>query len=290
MRSLAAECADSLMRVYPMADTEDTTLELLRRAADGDSEALDEALSVHRERLKPMVRLRLNQLLRARVDESDVVQEVLLDASPRCNRAFTARGNRTALVTLDHRRAPHLVDDLPVRRLALLRGSQHRSARGRTLDADAEQKFHQPRDLAVRETQFLVENRLHRVHMWSQLTGGRSQGVGSLQFMPALHASAAVGAMPSECRTAARSAAWAGRSATATAFPRRAGLPNRTRDTATATAPRRLRPHGRGPHAADAGSLRGGGPRSWAWLASLPFKSLQVGFPGRQERHLVDVQ
>ncbi len=83
MRSLAAECADSLMRVYTMADTEDTTLELLRRAIDGDSEALDEALSVHREQLKRMVRLRLNQLLRARVDESDVVQEVLLDASGR---------------------------------------------------------------------------------------------------------------------------------------------------------------------------------------------------------------
>ena len=66
-----------------MTDTNDTPLELLRRAADGDRDALSEALSVHRDRLKRMVRLRLDRRLQGRVDESDVVQDALLDASRR---------------------------------------------------------------------------------------------------------------------------------------------------------------------------------------------------------------
>lgn len=66
-----------------MAETDDTDLELLSRAAEGDQAALTEALSLHRERLKRMVRLRLNQRLRGRIDESDIVQDVLLDASRR---------------------------------------------------------------------------------------------------------------------------------------------------------------------------------------------------------------
>lgn len=55
--------------------------EILRRAADGDQQALDELLSRYRERLKRMVRLRLNRRLVGRVDESDILQEALLHAS-----------------------------------------------------------------------------------------------------------------------------------------------------------------------------------------------------------------
>ena len=83
VRSVPRECAYPVMEVLDMADTDDATLELLRRAADGDERALTEALSVHRDRLKRMVRLRLNQRLKGRVDESDVVQDAMLDASRR---------------------------------------------------------------------------------------------------------------------------------------------------------------------------------------------------------------
>ena len=66
-----------------MSESEETTIELVRRAVAGDGAALEEALSVHRDRLKRMVRLRLNRQLQSRVDESDVVQDVLLEASNR---------------------------------------------------------------------------------------------------------------------------------------------------------------------------------------------------------------
>lgn len=66
-----------------MTEANDISLELLRRAADGDQDALSAALSLHRERLKRMVRLRLNRRLQGRVDESDIVQDALLDASRR---------------------------------------------------------------------------------------------------------------------------------------------------------------------------------------------------------------
>src|SRR6476619_4051279 len=56
---------------------------LLQRAADGDSQAVQELLAVHRDRLKRMVHLRLSRRLHGRVDDSDVVQESLLNISGR---------------------------------------------------------------------------------------------------------------------------------------------------------------------------------------------------------------
>jgi RNA polymerase sigma-70 factor (ECF subfamily) len=55
--------------------------ELLRRAAAGDQEAWGELLDLHRERLRRMVSLRLDQRLHSRIDASDVIQEAFLDAS-----------------------------------------------------------------------------------------------------------------------------------------------------------------------------------------------------------------
>jgi RNA polymerase sigma-70 factor (ECF subfamily) len=57
--------------------------ELLGRAADGDPGALAELLTLYRGRLKRMVQLRLNPRLRGRVDDSDIIQEALLEASRR---------------------------------------------------------------------------------------------------------------------------------------------------------------------------------------------------------------
>lgn len=59
--------------------------DLLRRAAAGDAQAQQELFDLHRERLKRMVHLRLSRRLQGRVDDSDVVQEALLNVSSRLN-------------------------------------------------------------------------------------------------------------------------------------------------------------------------------------------------------------
>lgn len=60
---------------------EPDTEELIRRIASGDSEAVDKLLARHRNRLRRMVAVRMDKRLAARVDPSDVVQEVLTEAS-----------------------------------------------------------------------------------------------------------------------------------------------------------------------------------------------------------------
>jgi RNA polymerase sigma-70 factor (ECF subfamily) len=64
-----------------MTDDRGNSLALLDRVRRGDQAALSELLSQHRERLKRMVRLRLDRRLQGRVDESDVLQEALLDVA-----------------------------------------------------------------------------------------------------------------------------------------------------------------------------------------------------------------
>lgn len=59
------------------------TGELLERAGRGDPDALDEVLECHRDRLRHMVAVRLDQRLAARIDASDVVQEALAEAAAR---------------------------------------------------------------------------------------------------------------------------------------------------------------------------------------------------------------
>jgi len=59
------------------------TDELLQKAREGDPGAVDRLLDVHREPLRRAIGLRLDPGLAGRVDASDVVQEVLLEASQR---------------------------------------------------------------------------------------------------------------------------------------------------------------------------------------------------------------
>lgn len=55
--------------------------ELLRQAAAGDQRAVTELFTLYRDRLRAMVRLRLNRRLQGRVDPSDVLQEAYLEIS-----------------------------------------------------------------------------------------------------------------------------------------------------------------------------------------------------------------
>ena len=56
--------------------------ELLARAANGDETAVTSSVR-YRKRLTRMVRLRLNRLLKGRVDDSDILQETYLEAAKR---------------------------------------------------------------------------------------------------------------------------------------------------------------------------------------------------------------
>jgi RNA polymerase sigma-70 factor (ECF subfamily) len=61
----------------------DQTQELLQNARNGDSEAVNRLLERHRESLRRMIQVRLDRAVAGRVDASDIVQEVLLEASRR---------------------------------------------------------------------------------------------------------------------------------------------------------------------------------------------------------------
>lgn len=66
-----------------MSGIDDDTTQLVERAARGEQLAWELLLTRNRDRLRRMVNLRLDQRLRGRVDPSDVIQEVSLDAARR---------------------------------------------------------------------------------------------------------------------------------------------------------------------------------------------------------------
>jgi RNA polymerase sigma-70 factor (ECF subfamily) len=68
-----------------MAPPEPDTDELLRRSAAGEGAARQELLARHRGRLRHMIGVRLDRRLLARLDPSDVVQEVLMEANDKVN-------------------------------------------------------------------------------------------------------------------------------------------------------------------------------------------------------------
>jgi RNA polymerase sigma-70 factor (ECF subfamily) len=74
-----------------MTTQQPDTDELLRQAAHGDHDAREGLLARHRGRLRKMIAWRLDRRLAARVDPSDVVQEVLLEASGKMDRYLSER-------------------------------------------------------------------------------------------------------------------------------------------------------------------------------------------------------
>jgi RNA polymerase sigma-70 factor, ECF subfamily len=66
-----------------MATSSDLLDDLLRRARAGDSSALATLFARYRERLRRMIHLRLDRRLTGRVDASDILQEVYLEARMR---------------------------------------------------------------------------------------------------------------------------------------------------------------------------------------------------------------
>ncbi|MGB0738490.1 MAG: sigma-70 family RNA polymerase sigma factor [Planctomycetaceae bacterium] len=103
----------------------DKTLDLLNDAAEGDDSAVNRLMNRHRDAVHRLVRMRLDQAVARRVDASDVVQDVLLEASQRLS---------------DYVRNPVMPFHLWLRQLARDRmidmHRRHRGARRRSVDRE----------------------------------------------------------------------------------------------------------------------------------------------------------
>jgi RNA polymerase sigma-70 factor (ECF subfamily) len=74
-----------------MAPTAPDTDELLQRSQAGDRQARGALLQRHRKRLRRLIALRLDRRLAARLDPSDIVQEVLAEADRRLDQYLRQR-------------------------------------------------------------------------------------------------------------------------------------------------------------------------------------------------------
>jgi RNA polymerase sigma-70 factor, ECF subfamily len=68
---------------FPKWPSSDDTIELLAQVREGREHAIDDLLERHRNSLRRMIQLRLDQRIQNRVDVSDVVQDVLVEANRR---------------------------------------------------------------------------------------------------------------------------------------------------------------------------------------------------------------
>src|SRR5271170_1182812 len=104
-----------------MADNSPETVELLQRVQQGADGAVDALLATHREPVRRMIGLRLDPAIAARVDASDVVQEVLLEASRRLD-DYLKKPVMPFHLWLRHIAQDHIIDAHRRHRLAQRRG------------------------------------------------------------------------------------------------------------------------------------------------------------------------
>jgi RNA polymerase sigma-70 factor (ECF subfamily) len=97
------------------------TQDLLEKARTGDHAAADRLLAQHREPVRRMIDLRLDPAIAARIDASDVVQEVLLEASRRLDTYLRAPAMPFHL-WLRHIAKDHIIDAHRRHRQAQRRG------------------------------------------------------------------------------------------------------------------------------------------------------------------------
>jgi RNA polymerase sigma-70 factor (ECF subfamily) len=94
---------------------------LLEQARQGDEQARQRLLALHREPVRRMISLRLDPAIAARLDASDVVQEVLLEASRRLDDYLRDPAMPFAL-WLRHIARDHIIDAHRRHRQAQRRG------------------------------------------------------------------------------------------------------------------------------------------------------------------------
>ncbi|MCI0464466.1 MAG: sigma-70 family RNA polymerase sigma factor [Gemmataceae bacterium] len=103
-----------------LPNTPETQL-LLDQARAGDSAAVERLLADHREPVRRMIGLRLDPAIAARLDASDVVQEVLLEASRRLD-DYLRDPVMAFHLWLRHLARDHIIDAHRRHRLAQRRG------------------------------------------------------------------------------------------------------------------------------------------------------------------------
>ncbi len=108
-----------------------TTQELLDQARQGNAEAVDALLARHREPVRRMIDLRLDPAIVQRLDASDVVQEVLLEASRRLQ-DYLRKPAMPFHLWLRHIAKDHLID------------AHRRHHQAQKRGVDREQPIHRP--------------------------------------------------------------------------------------------------------------------------------------------------
>lgn len=93
------------------------TQELLLKAGNGEAAAVDQLLDRHREPVRRMIGMRLDPALGKRVDASDIVQEVLLEASRRLS-DYLKKPDMPFHLWLRHIAKDHVIDAHRRHRLA----------------------------------------------------------------------------------------------------------------------------------------------------------------------------
>lgn len=101
------------------------TVELLDRARAGDGEAVNRLLDRHRSALRRMIDLRMDRVIERRVDASDIVQDVLLEANRRLG-DYLANPAMPFRLWLRHMARDRLIDA----------HRRHRVAASRSLDRE----------------------------------------------------------------------------------------------------------------------------------------------------------
>ncbi len=102
------------------------TQELLSQARAGQAGAVDRLLDVHREPLRRLIGLRLDPALAARIDASDIVQDVLLEAHRRLEDYLRHPTTMPFRLWLRHIAQDHIIDA----------HRRHRQAQRRSLDRE----------------------------------------------------------------------------------------------------------------------------------------------------------
>lgn len=111
------------------------TQELLARATDGDAAAVNALLERHRAALRRMVDLRLDRGVQRRVDASDIVQDVLVEASRRLPEYLQGRSLPFHL-WLRHIARDRLIDAYRRHRGAARRSTDREQYLGAVVSAD----------------------------------------------------------------------------------------------------------------------------------------------------------
>jgi RNA polymerase sigma-70 factor (ECF subfamily) len=107
------------------------TQELLEKARQGNADAVDQLLARHREAVRRMIDLRLDPAIVQRLDASDVVQEVLIEANRRLQN-YLQSPQMPFHLWLRHIAKDHVID------------AHRRHHQARKRGVDREQPLHRP--------------------------------------------------------------------------------------------------------------------------------------------------